>query len=337
MGIFLDHYKSIIEDGEFRSILRIPADYLVPILLLCKMSPKELQNPQATSEYEQQIANQLTMGDIDDHKIVEDLVHYAGSGLYYLSIKYEKDEILILAHQGIRNRIHEVVPNKSDSYNAFFVSFCCYQTLLQKMINVAKQNGYCHEEVVEYNSLCASSVWDFMYGYTGEEGGEGDEDQLKTGLDIFVDSQTESEADFKQVFRHYDSNFGVLLIDESNFFSIPAILEHASRCGDEIFIEFVMMLEDILIKILTGNRICGENDRCRELCQNLGRLTKLELYKKSLRRATFKSVLHLSCVSLSELQDIHLDRKAPEFRQNLAEQVNHLKGLLEDLTQEKEL
>lgn len=334
-GIFLHHYKSIIEEGNFRSILTLPSDYLLPIVLLCKMSPKELQNPELTKDVESQIVNELICGDSDSaDKIVAELVKYAGSGLYYLSIKYEKDEILILAHKGIRNRIRELNPNKGDLYNAFFVGFSCYQNLLAKMVKIAKRECYCLEEVVEYNSLCSSPAWDFMYGC--EPLMDDDPDQVQSELDRYLEAQTQSISDFMQIFKHYDSNFGVLLIDQDNFFSIPTILEYASSCSDKIFIGFVTLFEDILVKTLTGNRICGENDRCRHLIQHMQGLTKLEINKKSLRRANFKAELHLACLELSQLQDIHHERKSPEFKQKLAEHVQFLKRLLEDLTQEKE-
>lgn len=333
-GIFLHHYKSIIEEGKFEDILSLPSDYLLPIVLLCKMSPKELKNPDLPATIEQEIAQELMFGDDSHDKIVAELVKYAGSGLYYLSIKYEKDEILILAHKGIRNCIRELVPNKSDLYNAFFVGFSCYQNLLAKMIKIAKQRCHCHEEVVEYNSLCSSPAWDFMYGCDALPDDESG--QAESNLDKYLQVHTEYMSDFKQMFKHYDSNFGVLLIDQDNFFSIPSILEFASSCSEKIFIGFVTLFEDILIKMLTGNRICGENDRCRHLVQQLQGLTKLEINKKSLRRANFKAELHLACVWLAELQDIHLERKSPEFKQKLAEHLEFLKRLLDDLTQEKE-
>ena len=69
-GIFLHHYKSIIEEGNFRSILTLPSDYLLPIVLLCKMSPKELQNPELTKDVESQIVNELICG------IFRDLVDF---------------------------------------------------------------------------------------------------------------------------------------------------------------------------------------------------------------------------------------------------------------------
>lgn len=278
------------------------------------------------------------MGDEDAaSQIVSNLVAYVGSGMYYLSTKYDKDDVLIMSHHGIRNHVRELGLNKEQLYTAFFVAFACYQNLFSKMIKIAKQECYCYEELVEYNSLCPSPAWDF----TMDLGGGSDPiDQeygpTETELDLFLKKQTRTVSGFKQLFTHYDSNLGVLLIDEMNFFSIPAMLEYASCCASEIFIEFVNLLEDTIIKMMTLNRICGEHDRCRDLSRHLLPLTKLEIGKKCLRRTIFKSGLQLGCAWLSELQDSHIETKSPEHKQSLAGNIETLTRNLEDLTQEKE-
>jgi hypothetical protein len=310
-----------------------PEDY-GPILF--KLSTINDRSDTETLDFENEVADLYMSGKTHNKDIFE---HFMKNNIVnrndLINIKYQsinkENQISVVALPWVSEVLNYVEKDAFFMLNQLLDSIKYLKSFLSSVIFRYRENYDYLEQMVECTTFNDSPGWQPFNRFDDDS----QQDPEETRRYDYVLNGTFSNEDLIEIIHFHDTNIKGILVN-NDLISNSGRLEAFIKREKGLESQFIEIMEDFLIELLTVNKICGFYQNSLTFVKDIRHLYKTSFLLKKFKRIDIKVELHCADIQYHELKN---DRNfiTPERTERVWGQLETLQKVIDDYEGEDRL